>query len=198
MRMSAKHQKGAVLRAAVVLAAMMATMLTCARHALAQGPGGQSFTLLDPSTGLAVSSEGAASAALRAMWAAPLVGKEELLSRGLRSSEAAGARNWRRLAAKLATPGASIKVVAFGGSVTTGHYPSARNGSWVDEAAVWLQSAFPHVRFEVVNLARGATDVSAAATCWYALMPPDADLVFIGAGLMTALCLVSLYCSYVT
>jgi hypothetical protein len=34
-----------------------------------------------------------------------------------------------------------------------------------------LQAAFPSISFNVINLARGASDVVVAATCWYQYMP---------------------------
>jgi hypothetical protein len=76
------------------------------------------------------------------------------------------AKNWRRLAQKLATPGSKVQIVTFGGSVTSGHLPEARNCSWVEQMEVWLSAAFPLVRFKILNLARGSTDVTAASTCW--------------------------------
>jgi hypothetical protein len=92
-------------------------------------------------------------------------GPDWILQKGFHSD--IDARNWRRLAQKLATPGSKIRVVAFGGSVTSGHLPMARNTSWVEQLEVWLEAAFPVVRFEVLNLARGATDVTVASTCWW-------------------------------
>jgi hypothetical protein len=91
-------------------------------------------------------------------------GPNWLLSRGYNGD--IHTKNWRRLAQKLATPGSMIQIVTLGGSVTQGHLEGARNGSWVEQLEVWLQAAFPAVRFETLNLARGATDVTAASTCW--------------------------------
>jgi hypothetical protein len=43
----------------------------------------------------------------------------------------------------------------------------------------FLQSAFPGATFNVVNLARSATDIVPAATCWYHYVPTNVDLVLI-------------------
>lgn len=115
--------------------------------------------------------------ALKSMLKAQVFGPDWLLKQGFNGE--LETRNWKRLAAKLSTPGAKVQIVAFGGSVTAGHLEMARNCSWVDQLEVWLQSAFPAVKFDVLNLARGATDVTAASTCWYNFVPPTADLVLI-------------------
>ncbi|WIA19608.1 hypothetical protein OEZ85_005546 [Tetradesmus obliquus] len=89
-----------------------------------------------------------------------------------------GPRNWATLAHKLATPGTTIKIVTFGGSVTQGLHTEFPE-TWAHEVQRWMQRAFPAVNFELINLARDATDVTPAATCWYQLAPVDADLVLI-------------------
>ncbi|WIA39882.1 hypothetical protein OEZ86_013324 [Tetradesmus obliquus] len=89
-----------------------------------------------------------------------------------------GPRNWGTLANKLATPGTTIKIVTFGGSVTQGLHTEFPE-TWAHEVQRWMQRAFPAVNFELINLARDATDVTPAATCWYQLAPVDADLVLI-------------------
>jgi hypothetical protein len=61
--------------------------------------------------------------------------------------------------------GSTIKVVAFGGSVTQGLHSSFPE-TWAHEVQRWLQRAFPAVTFELINLARDATDVTPAAVCW--------------------------------
>lgn len=42
-----------------------------------------------------------------------------------------------------------------------------------------LQRAFPGTTTTVINLARSATDVVPAATCWYQYVPATVDLVLI-------------------
>lgn len=69
--------------------------------------------------------------------------------------------------------------MSFGGSVTSGYWAGSTNPGWVDQLLPWLQQAFPNVTFKLLNLARGASDVIPAATCWYQYMPQDADLVFV-------------------
>jgi len=86
-------------------------------------------------------------------------------------------RNWARLATKLATPGSSIKIVAFGGSVTVGYRMC--NTSYPEMFVGWLQKAFPGVQFSLVNLARRATAATFAALCLVQDLPEDADLVLI-------------------
>jgi hypothetical protein len=88
-------------------------------------------------------------------------------------------RNFNVQARKLSTPGTTIHVVAFGGSVTAGKLSASPEGSWVEHTASWLRSAFPQIRFEVLNLARNASNVAAAAQCWYQYMPANTDLVLI-------------------
>ncbi|WIA23834.1 hypothetical protein OEZ85_013495 [Tetradesmus obliquus] len=134
-----------------------------------------SLLLAGPST--AQQSQAKPTETLKSMLKAQVFGPEWLLSKGFNGD--IDARNWRRLAQKLATPGSKIQVVTFGGSVTAGHLPEARNCSWVEQAEVWMKAAFPAVRFEVLNLARGATDVTAASTCWYNHVPANTDLIFI-------------------
>jgi hypothetical protein len=41
-----------------------------------------------------------------------------------------------------------------------------------------LQAAFPSVNVNVMNLARGASDVVVAATCWYQYMPQVSTYCF--------------------
>jgi hypothetical protein len=71
------------------------------------------------------------------------------------------------LDAVLALPAAdaTVKLVTFGGSVTQGYHPQW-SVTWAHEVLGWLREAFPAVRFELINLARDATDVTMAATCW--------------------------------
>jgi hypothetical protein len=76
-------------------------------------------------------------------------------------------RNWRLLTKKLSTPGSKITVVAFGGSVTVGHYATCENSSWPEEAVIWMQAAFPDVQFELMNLGHGATTAAIASLCYY-------------------------------
>lgn len=63
--------------------------------------------------------------------------------------------------------------------MTAGYYSTSPNGSWVDEVHGWFTAAFPDVNFTVQNLARAASDVTAASSCWYWYMPAKADLVLI-------------------
>lgn len=63
--------------------------------------------------------------------------------------------------------GSTIKVVAFGGSITQG-LSVAFKRTWAHEVAGWLQDAFPSVKIKFINLARDATDVTPAAICWCA------------------------------
>uniref|UniRef100_A0A383W6I2 SGNH hydrolase-type esterase domain-containing protein n=1 Tax=Tetradesmus obliquus TaxID=3088 RepID=A0A383W6I2_TETOB len=104
-------------------------------------------------------------------------GPEWLLRKGLKDE--LNGRNWRRLAAKLATPGSNITVVVFGGSASTGFGLQLRNANWVSQFCSWLQSAFINTNIIQVNLARDATNVPMAETCWYHHTPPEADLVLI-------------------
>lgn len=53
------------------------------------------------------------------------------------------------------------------------------NTSYPEQFVLWLQQAFPGVRFELVNLARRATAATFAALCLVQDLPPDADLVLI-------------------
>lgn len=76
-------------------------------------------------------------------------------------------------------PALQVTITAFGGSVTSGMYYTAPNGSWVDEVQAWLRAAFPAVKFTVQNFARPASDVTAASSCWYQYMSPKSDLVMI-------------------
>jgi lysophospholipase L1-like esterase len=85
-------------------------------------------------------------------------------------------RNWARLANKLAM-GSSIKIAAFGGSVTVGYRMS--NTSYPEQFVSWMQEAFPSVKFELVNLARRATAATFAALCLVQDLPEDTDLVLI-------------------
>ncbi|WIA13825.1 hypothetical protein OEZ85_007371 [Tetradesmus obliquus] len=105
-----------------------------------------------------------------------LPGREYWLAQGFRGVE--HPRNYEALARKLATPGSTVKVVAFGGSITQGMSDSFKR-TWAHEAVGWLQEAFPSVKVTLTNLARDATDVGPAAMCWYQLMPPDTDLVLV-------------------
>lgn len=77
------------------------------------------------------------------------------------------------------TPGSNITMVTYGGSVTAGHLSGSPDGSWVEHLTAWLQTAFPGVTFNVLNLARNSTDNVAAATCWAQYAPADADLVVV-------------------
>ncbi|WIA15911.1 hypothetical protein OEZ85_012660 [Tetradesmus obliquus] len=104
-------------------------------------------------------------------------GPEWLLRKGLKDE--LNGRNWRRLAAKLATPGSNITVVVFGGSASTGFGLQLRNANWFSQFCSWLQSAFINTNIIQVNLARDATNVPMAETCWYHQTPPEADLVLI-------------------
>eukprot|EP00882_Tetradesmus_deserticola_P025109 GHRQ01027557.1.p1 GENE.GHRQ01027557.1~~GHRQ01027557.1.p1 ORF type:complete len:180 (-),score=40.39 GHRQ01027557.1:33-572(-) len=106
---------------------------------------------------------------MQSMWAAPLGLRSADADQVLRSGfkhELQG-RNWRLLANKLATPGSRISVVAFGGSVTVGHYATCENSSWPEEAVAWMQAAFPEVDFDLVNLGHGATTAAIASLCYY-------------------------------
>jgi hypothetical protein len=95
----------------------------------------------------------------QSMMQTPLYGPDWLLSKGLKN-ELSG-RNWRRLAAKLATPGSNTTVVAFGGSVSTGFALPQRNANWISQFCAWLQSAFPHTNIIQV---RSCCQIFAAAT----------------------------------
>ncbi|WIA36090.1 hypothetical protein OEZ86_007442 [Tetradesmus obliquus] len=104
-------------------------------------------------------------------------GPEWLLRKGLKDE--LNGRNWRRLAAKLATPGSNITVVVFGGSASTGFGLPVRSANWVSQFCSWLQSAFINTNIIQVNLARDATNVPMAEACWYHQTPAEADLVLI-------------------
>jgi hypothetical protein len=56
---------------------------------------------------------------LQKMMQTPLYGPDWLLAEGIKGS-LSSSRNWGKLAARLATPGANITVAAFGGRVTAG------------------------------------------------------------------------------
>lgn len=77
------------------------------------------------------------------------------------------------------TAGATVQIVSFGGSVTSGYWDGSTNPGWIDQLLPWLHQAFPTVTFKLLNLARGSSGVLPAAVCWYQYMPQDADLVFI-------------------
>jgi hypothetical protein len=106
---------------------------------------------------------------MQSMWAAPLglrsADAEQVLRSGFKY-EVQG-RNWRLLTKKLATPGSKITVVAFGGSVTVGHYVTSEKSSWPEEAVAWMQAAFPDVEFKLMNLGHGATTAAIASLCYY-------------------------------
>jgi hypothetical protein len=70
-------------------------------------------------------------------------------------------------------------MVTYGGSVTAGHLSGSPEGSWVEHLTEWLQTAFPDVTFNVLNLARNSTDNVAAATCWAQYAPTDTDLLVV-------------------
>jgi hypothetical protein len=106
---------------------------------------------------------------LQDMWAAPLGLRSADADHVLRSGfkyELQG-RNWRLLTKKLATPGSKISVVAFGGSITVGHYATCEHSSWPEEAVAWMRAAFPEVEFSLVNLGHGATTAAIASLCYY-------------------------------
>jgi hypothetical protein len=67
----------------------------------------------------------------------------------------------------LVLAGASIQVAVFGSSLTQGyHKGSGFAETWAHEVQRWLQAAFPTADVDLINLARDATDVTAAAMCW--------------------------------
>lgn len=115
------------------------------------------------------------------MWRAPLglnsPDADTILRNGFKY-EVQG-RNWRLLARKLATPGSKITVVAFGGSITVGHYEYCENSSWPEEVVNWMREAFPEVEIEVFNLGHGATTGAIASLCYYQGMPANPDLVMV-------------------
>uniref|UniRef100_A0A383WL49 SGNH hydrolase-type esterase domain-containing protein n=1 Tax=Tetradesmus obliquus TaxID=3088 RepID=A0A383WL49_TETOB len=123
--------------------------------------------------------------ALRRMMAVPFATPRSVLALGYKGLEADTLRNWHHLASKLATPGANVTVVSFGGSLTAGYiakeeaWKSALEGSWVEPMVAWLKAAFPSVTFNIINLARAASEVIVASTCWYQYVPHDADLVLV-------------------
>lgn len=88
-------------------------------------------------------------------------------------------RNWERLSQKLITPGSSITVVAYGGSVTVGHHQYNEDSSWPEEFVRWMTKAFPGVTVNLINLGHGATVAMAAALCYYHDMPAGVDLVLV-------------------
>jgi hypothetical protein len=65
----------------------------------------------------------------------------------------------------LLAAGSTIKVVAFGGSITQGMNQKFPR-TWAHEVVGWLRDAFPSVTVTFTNLARDATDVTPAAMCW--------------------------------
>jgi hypothetical protein len=83
-----------------------------------------------------------AKSSYSAMMQTSLYGPDWLLRKALK--DAVAGRNWRRLAAKLATPGSNITVVTFGGSSSTGYGLQERRANWVSQFCSWLQSAFMH------------------------------------------------------
>jgi hypothetical protein len=115
---------------------------------------------------------------MQSMWAAPLglrsADAEQVLRSGFKY-EVQG-RNWRLLTKKLTTPGSKITVVAFGGSVTVGHYVTSENSSWPEEAVAWMQAAFPDVEFKLMNLGHGATTAAIASLCYYQVGTQQARL----------------------
>uniref|UniRef100_A0A383VXD9 SGNH hydrolase-type esterase domain-containing protein n=1 Tax=Tetradesmus obliquus TaxID=3088 RepID=A0A383VXD9_TETOB len=123
--------------------------------------------------------------ALLRMRAVPFNTPRPVLALGYKGLEADALRNWHLLARKLATPGATVTVVAFGGSLTAGYidkpeaWKRAMDGSWVEPMVAWMKAAFPAVSFRLINAARGASEVTVAATCWYQYVPQDADLVLV-------------------
>uniref|UniRef100_A0A383VWE2 SGNH hydrolase-type esterase domain-containing protein n=1 Tax=Tetradesmus obliquus TaxID=3088 RepID=A0A383VWE2_TETOB len=119
------------------------------------------------------------------MMAVPFATPRSVLALGHKGLEADTLRNWHLLARKLATPGENVTVVAFGGSVTAGYieygeaWKNSLQGSWVEALLAWLKASFPGVRFSTLNMARSATDVIVASTCWYQAVPQDADLILV-------------------
>ncbi|WIA19951.1 hypothetical protein OEZ85_005833 [Tetradesmus obliquus] len=139
------------------------------------------FQSVQAGRGLSSSSSSRREQVLHSMWAAPLglhsADADHILRSGFKY-ELQG-RNWRLLTKKLATPGSKITVVAFGGSVTVGHYATSENSSWPEEAVAWMQAAFPEVEFTLMNLGHGATTAAIASLCYYQDMPPNPDLVMV-------------------
>ncbi|KAI8472193.1 MAG: hypothetical protein J3K34DRAFT_519954 [Monoraphidium minutum] len=117
----------------------------------------------------------AARAALERVSGLRLPISEHLAASGYKAEPSP--RQWARLTHKLLTPGSTIKVVAFGGSVTVGYRLSTT--SYPEAFVAWLQQAFPDVKFELTNMARRATAATFAALCLVQDMPTDADLVVI-------------------
>ncbi|WIA43842.1 hypothetical protein OEZ86_010257 [Tetradesmus obliquus] len=108
----------------------------------------------------------------------PLAASPSILEQGYGAVQ--GARNWDTIAQKLSKQGANIQVAVFGSSLTQGyHKGSGFAETWAHEVQRWLQAAFPSSNVDLINLARDATDVIPAATCWYQRVPADADLVIV-------------------
>lgn len=104
---------------------------------------------------------------------------EDILALGFKPLASLALRNWRRLARRLSARGTNITIAAFGSQITMGHQGDSPKGSWVEELQSWLERAFPGTTTTVINLARSATDVVPAATCWYQYVPATVDLVLI-------------------
>ncbi|KAF6254129.1 hypothetical protein COO60DRAFT_1462864 [Scenedesmus sp. NREL 46B-D3] len=111
--------------------------------------------------------------------------RHPLMALGYKGLDVASLRNWHLLARKLSTPGSTVTIVTFGGSLTAGYisfthaWQSSMEGSWVEQLVAWLQAAFPSITFNTLNLSRSASDVIVAATCWYQYVPQEADLVLV-------------------
>uniref|UniRef100_A0A383VXF2 SGNH hydrolase-type esterase domain-containing protein n=1 Tax=Tetradesmus obliquus TaxID=3088 RepID=A0A383VXF2_TETOB len=123
--------------------------------------------------------------ALQRMMAVPFATPRPVLALGYQGLEPDTLRNWHHLARTLATPGANVTIVTFGGSLTAEYieygeaWRSSLQGSWVEALLAWLKASFPGVSFNVVNASHGASDVIVASTCWYQYAPQDADLVLV-------------------
>jgi hypothetical protein len=78
---------------------------------------------------------------------------------------------------KLLTGGGTVRVAAFGGSVTVGYRLS--NTSYPERFVAWLSQAFPDTQFEFIPLARRATAATFAALCMVQQLPADTDLVLV-------------------
>ncbi|KAK9836351.1 hypothetical protein WJX81_007868 [Elliptochloris bilobata] len=100
---------------------------------------------------------------------------------------AAAARNWgepgrlRRVFAKLLR-GELVRVVAVGGSVTTGMGAARPEDAYLNLVTAWLRSLGDEthpVRIEVTNSAVSATTSSYTGQCAHDFVPSDADLVLV-------------------
>jgi hypothetical protein len=139
------------VRAALPLLLILQLLLSCTQPCVAQD---------------APAAAAAVQKALRTVNQPTLYGPPSVLADGLKGCTN-HPRNWARLSQRLSTPGATVTIAAFGGSITAGFGLPDRKQSWAYQFAGWLQEAFPDVSVNFVhNFARDGIQIQLAATCW--------------------------------